>query len=422
MSLLFFLKMLADFCFYLSIAGFFGVSFGLKDPLVIHALLIALACGLGRAWEKPGNGKEKKGVQRFVPLALLAAVFVLQQVLDRPGQIGIAGLVVLLPCFLYAFYCLSKRAWDPQLSESREQFLLLIKILPFMLVVGLFAIDFGRLQSHTLPHAILFLVSSVLLLRMLRQKPSALSDRRFLLANGAAAAVTLIAALFLSSKVFLGTVSAALSALWSVLVTPLLVIIMAVAMVVYWLFSLLFSGTAAKQQGQEIHFDMESAEELLEEAGLPGGSGHPVLASFFVLLLIAFIILIIFLLFRRLRPAIGGRKSSASLESRSFLPSQESGRSKRMGFSLSGSPEDRIRRRYAKVMKLCAKRGAEGLAGASTSQQLQIECSMLPEGTEELERLRELYIEARYGETTDPAAAKEADRLYRVLQEKFRKR
>lgn len=422
MSLLFFLKMLADICFYLSIAGFFAVPFGLEDPLVLHAVLIALACALGRAWERPGSGDGKKGVQRFVPLALLAVVFTALQCIDLPGQAGIAGFVILLPCFVYGFYCLAKRAWDPELSESREQFLLLVKILPFMLVVGLFAIDVGRLQTHTLPHAVLFLVSSILLLRMLRQKPSVLSDRRFLLANGLAASGALLAALFFSSKAFLGTVSAALSALWSVLVTPLLVIIMAVAMVVYWLFSLLFSGTAVKQTGQEIHIDLEGAEELMEEAGLPGSSGHPVLAAFFVLLLAALVIFIIFLLFRRLRPAIGGRKGNASLEKRSFLPSQESGRNKRTVFSLAGTPQDRVRRRYAKVLKLCAKRGAEGLAGVSTMQQLQIECSVLPEGAKELEALRELYLAARYGEETDAAAAKEADRLFHALQDMFRRR
>ena len=55
-------------------------------------------------------------------------------------------------------------------------------------------------------------------------------------------------------------------------------------------------------------------------------------------------------------------------------------------------------------------------------QQLQIERSVLPEGAKELEALRELYLAARYGEETDPAAAKEADRLYHALQELFHRR
>ena len=421
MSLLFFLKILADLCFYLSIASFFAVSFGLKGNVVLHALLIALACALGRAWEKPGSEKEKKGVRRFVPLALLAGTFGALQALDLPGKPGFAGLAILLPCFAYGFYCLWKRAWNPQLSESRGQFLLLIKILPFMLIAGLFAMDFGRLSACTLPHAVLFLSSSVLLLRMLRQKPSVLRDRRFLFANGAAASGALLAAMLLSSKAFLGAVSSALGALWSLLVTPLLAVITAAAMLVYWLFSLLLAGKLAENNGQELQVDLRSAEEILEEAGI-SGDGHPVLAALFAVLMAAFIVYVIYRLFRRLRPAAGALKTGAVLEQRSFLARGEEGRRPGLGFLLGGSPEDRVRRRYAKVLKLCERKGAQGLAGATTRQQMQIGKIVLPGCEEDLEALRTLYLAARYGEKTDSEAAKEADRLYRRLQEASRRR
>ncbi len=422
MNLLFFFKILADLCFYLSIASFFGVSFGLKDALIPHALLVALACALGRAWDAPETDKQGRGARRFMPLSLLAAALLAQQLLGLTGKAGAAGLVILLPCFAYGFYCLQKRAWDPQLSESRSQFLLLVKILPFLFVIGLFAMDFGRLSAYTLPHAVLFLSASVLLLRMLRQKPSVLRDKRFLFANGAAAAGALLAAMVLSSKAFLGAVSSALGALWSLLVTPLLAIITAVAMLVYWLFSLLFSGILAKNEGQELQIEMRSAEEILEEAGLAGEGDHPVLAALFAILLAALIVFIIYRLFRRLRPAVGAAKAGVSLEQRSFLAPGEENRRSGLGLLLGGSPEDRVRRRYIKVLKLCERKGAQGLAGATTHQQMQIGKIVLPGCEKELEALRTLYLAARYGERTDAEAAKEADRLWKAVQEASRRR
>ncbi|MCR4804581.1 MAG: hypothetical protein K5981_02915, partial [Clostridia bacterium] len=131
---------------------------------------------------------------------------------------------------------------------------------------------------------------------------------------------------------------------------------------------------------------------------------------------------VIYRLFRRLRPAVGAAKAGVSLEQRSFLAPGEENRRSGLGLLLGGPPEDRVRRRYIKVLKLCERKGAQGLAGATTHQQMQIGKIVLPGCEKELEALRTLYLAARYGERTDAEAAKEADRLWKAVQEASRRR
>ena len=410
MNMLFFLKMLGDCSFFLAIAAFFASYLGQDESLVPHSVLLAACCALGRfLYVKKG----RPGLLCILPLAGFAAA---AAALLIRKDLSAAGLLCLVPPFLYGCGCLASGRTEIEAPDVREQFSLLIKILPFMLFIGLISMDFARLSRFCVPSAILFLASYVLVMRMSRHQRSVIEEKRFQALNFAAAALVCLLALLLSSKVFLSAVSAVIKAIYSLLVTPLILLIMILASVFFWVFSHLVPQSASQQVESTFKMSEETAQEVLQELGVQTGNGHPYLAALFTVLLAAGVILCIFLLFRRLAGSRRLGETRRPGEERSFLASSEEQKETLPRFSRD--PSVRVRRRWQQVLRLAGRSGAHLAASMSTLQQAEEVNRVLRGSGEELEMLRSLYLKARYGLQADAESAAEANRLYKAIKEK----
>ena len=412
MSTLFFLKMLGDCSFFLAIAAFFASYFGQEESLVPFSILLAACCALGRAFMIK---KGKTGFFSVLPLAGFAAAAV---VLFLRKDLSAAGLLCLLPPFLHGASCLITGRTEIEAPKVREQFSLLIKILPFMIFIGLISMDFARLSRFCVPSAVLFLASYVLVMRMSRHERAVIEEKRFQAMNFAAAALVCLLAVLLSSKVFLSAVSAVIKAVYSLLVTPLILLIMILASVFFWVFSHLVPEGSSQQAESSFKISEETAQEVLQELGIQTGNGHPYIAALFTVLLAACAVLCIFLLFRRLAGSRRLGEAKRPGETRTFLVS--SGGQKETLPRFSRDPCMRVRRRWMQVLRLSERSGAHLAASMSTLQQAEEVRRVLQGSGEELERLRILYLKARYGLQADAESAAEASRLYQVIKENLR--
>lgn len=410
MNMLFFLKMLGDCSFFLAIAAFFASYFGQEESLVPFSVLLAACCAAGRyIREKRG----KTGLYNLLPLAVFIAACV---ICILRGHLAPAGALCLAAPFLYGLASLLTGRTEIEAPDVREQFSLLVKILPFMLFIGLISMDFARLSRYSVPSAILFLASYVLVMRMSRHDRSVIEEKRFQAMNFAAAALVCLLAVLLSSKVFLSAVSAVIKAVYSLLVTPLILLIMILASVFFWLFSHLVPQGASQQVESTFKMSEEATQEVLQELGVQTGNGHPYLAALFTVLLAAGAVLCIALLFRRLAGSRRLGEIRRPGENRTFLASSDGQKETLPRFSRD--PSVRVRRRWQQVLRLAGRSGAHLASSMSTLQQAEEVNRVLRGSGEELEKLRTLYLKARYGLQADAESATEATRLYRAIKDR----
>lgn len=410
MNMLFFLKMLGDCSFFLAIAAFFASYFGQEESLVPFSVLLAACCAAGR-YIRVKRGKT--GLCSLLPLAVFIAACV---ICILRGHLAPAGALCLAAPFLYGLASLLTGRTEIEAPDVREQFSLLVKILPFMLFIGLISMDFARLSRYSVPSAILFLASYVLVMRMSRHDRSVIEEKRFQAMNFAAAALVCLLAVLLSSKVFLSAVSAVIKAVYSLLVTPLILLIMILASVFFWLFSHLVPQGASHQVESTFKMSEEATQEVLQELGVQTGNGHPYLAALFTVLLAAGAVLCVVLLFRRLSGSRRLGEIRRPGENRTFLASSDGQKETLPRFSRD--PSVRVRRRWQQVLRLAGRSGAHLASSMSTLQQAEEVNRVLRGSGEELEKLRTLYLKARYGLQADAESATEATRLYRAIKDR----
>ena len=410
MNMLFFLKMLGDCSFFLAVAAFFASYFGQDQSLVPFSILLAACCAFGRYM------REKQGRTGFLSLLPLAVFIAACVICFLRGSLAPVGVLCLAAPFLHGAAGLLSGRTEVEAPDVREQFSLLVKILPFMIFVGLISMDFARMSRYSVPSAVLFLASYVLVMRMSRHERAVIEEKRFQAMNFAAAALVCLLAVLLSSKVFLSAVSAVLKAVYSLLVTPLILLIMALAFVFFWVFSHLVPEGSSQQVESTFKMSEETTQEVLQELGIQTGRGHPYAAALLTVLLAAGVVLCVVLLFRKLAGSrrLGGTRRPG--ENRTFLASSEGQKETLPRFSRD--PSIRVRRRWQQVLRLSERSGAHLAASMSTLQQAEEAGRVLKGSGEELEKLRALYLKARYGLQADAESAAEASRLYKAIKER----
>ena len=391
MITLVFLKALCDLGIYYTFAGFFAVLLGAAPALLLAALPLQALC-FAAAFPL------RRGRLRYLPLAALLLCWLL------PG-VGLMEAVTFLPPAAYLVWLTVKGRFFPEWSHQVDIFSRFWKLLfPFLLLALVFG-GAGALTAITIPAGSVTLLCSVLLNRTLRHDPEVYCQRRCQLLNLAVVALAGLCALLLSTPAFLRGCLACLRALYTYLITPILMLLVYAAVgllsAVMWLLSRISLGA----QGQEnaVELDLQSAAETLglqEAAGdLPAYLEQAALA---IAILAAILILgaVFRYLARRSAGAPPAREGGERREALSLRRSAE-----------SGEPESpyvqRVRAQYRRFLKLYHRAGFPRSPGDTSGDIAR--CSRETLG-EEVLPLRELYIGARYGgEATreDAARAKE---------------
>ncbi|MDR0838538.1 MAG: DUF4129 domain-containing protein [Oscillospiraceae bacterium] len=395
MSAVIALKLICDMCFYLTFAGFIGGLAGGVGVLPAFPFLAAatyLCCVL-----------RNKKLLRFPPLLLLAAIPLFLNV-------NLAGYIVLAPPAVYLI--VNVACFPPDTSDLSYGgvFSLFLKLLiPFSVVVVFIAR--WALESSSLPYALIFLAGAIILMRMLRHEPEILEQLRFKLMNSISVFAVIIAGALFSSQAFLTVVKTLLGGLYVHVIMPVL---MAITRVLLFILSPL-SLFELKPPENDLSGDMEIGvpDDMdwgeIKEAGI-----GPTIIRYVVYAIIAAIaVFLIVKLVKKLRGSGRTRRvASGVAELRVAVDGNQKRGDRRARMA------NPIRETYRKFMLLCEKEGIEILP-ASTTRDISDAYGNIFGELDSSQRLRDIYIESRYGEkAADKAEVKECKDIYTKFNKK----
>ena len=402
MNLAFFLKILTDLCYYGMFAAFFASFYGLTGSILPQFALIALSAAVSRAlWQK-------KPAARFLSLFLCLPAFLLPT--------ATAGLVILTPAALYVLWTVWSGRFHLTYYTAADQFLLELKLLGLPALMTLALMQLKRAEQFSLPYLLVFLLGSVLLLRMVRHDEDTLRQPRFRLMNCLTMAGLCALCLFLSSPWFRAAVGLVLKACWKVLSLPLLL----VAVVFGGALGLIFDAVIP----DDFRFEPIQLEGMLPEIGeeekevMEEVAGNPELAEkaayVFSAVGIVLAVILIVLLFRWLSAKRRGLPSSVGDEVR-YAASPLAAQEKPLTRLNARTPDLQVRYWYQQLLRKTRQEGGELRPTMNTRQQRDVESEIFKEDGL-ISRLRALYLPARYKGQATEQDAREAKELYQKIK------
>lgn len=402
MNLAFFLKILTDLCYYSLFAAFFASFYGLTGSILPQLALVALTVAFSRAlWQRHPKA-------RFLPLLLCLPVFLL--------PVPTAGLVILIPALLYALWTVWSGRFHLTYFASADQFLLELKLLGLPALMAVALMQLQRAEQFSLPYLLVFLLGSVLLLRMVRHDEETLRQPRFRLMNCLSMAGLCALCLFLSSPWFRAAVGLALKACWKVVSIPLLL----VSVLVGGGLGMLFEAVMP----DDFHFEPVQLEGLFPEIGeeeqqvMEEVAGNPEVAEkvayAFSAVGILLAVILIVLLFRWLAAKRKGAPASAGDEIR-YAATPMAPREKPLTRLNARTPDLQVRYWYQQLLRRTQQEGGQLTSTMNTRQQQDVGMEIFKEHGA-LSRLRQLYLPARYKGQATQQEAQEARALYQQIK------
>lgn len=299
------------------------------------------------------------------------------------------------------------------MEALRENFFFQVKLLIFISCLEVFFLGLSQWSKLNAPLAILFAVVGIMAVKTGRISEGNQRKGMFWLVCGLEIAAVVAVVLFLSSKLFTGSVLALLGGAYNMLVLPvLLFMIQCIAKVLEWIWPFLmkiFSKELKFQASDEsitisgdLNVELEQAEQVA------GAEFFKVLG---IVIAVVAVVLFLWYLYKKFSKTYDtGRKTTGTV-SRSELTPQERQEEKRPLFG----GERNVRYYYRKFMKLCMKRGGWG-KGVVTSDHIH-KAALFYWDEKPLSELRELYLGVRYGGKSDGAEEKQrAKEIYKSLK------
>ncbi len=391
-------KLLADLGIYYSLAGFFAVRYGASAPVLLGVYLLQVLAGSLTVLLR-----DKRGLF-ILPLFLMLPGFFI------PG-LSFAGRIAVFPSAVYLVWVSAKRLYLNDYERQISIFHLFRNVLlPVTVILTLW--HWRIAASITIPAALIGFCGCVLLLRALRHDEKIRQNLSWQIVNLIPAAAVAAAAFLLSSETVLKSVGNAVYWVYTHVVTVFLYLIYYLIMLIMNLFIRLFSWlsflfTGNEREEEELTLNMESAADTLgitEE----GGDGKIFEYIIWLLAVIAAVALVV-ALFRYLA---GRRRESGTASSgptRMDAVIKKNDRPPRFG----GSYAAQVRRQYRRFLLLCRSENIE-ITRDMTSLDICRRCRGYFD-TEDVQALREIYVEARYHDRADRESADEAAKLYRQI-------
>lgn len=381
MGMVFTLRMLSDICIYMFFATFVAGHMGLGGPPIIPVLIMAVCCGLSFLL------RDRRRGLRLLPFALLAGLYFF---ISSPADL----IVLVLPAG-YIVYTAAKKYYYEHAADFRSRFSILIKIMPVVLIFG-FAAGTPVMRDMSLPFGIMYLFSSVFLMRMLRQSEEILSQTRFRVINAVTLAATAALGLVISSPAVLAAIRMAITGAYSLLIAPIFMGLAYVFSFVGRLLTPLLNKLLARAGLEEMPTTAlaEMGNEP-EEMPLPVESEAfgRVMAVVFILMLIVIGVFFFRYMLGRRKPH---NKGSGVVEERAPAAGGAGGASRRP--SLFGGPRAQIRAIFRHFLDLCRSHGID-VYQSSTSLSVTRQAApafWCPEA--EAWEIRDLYTQARYSD------------------------
>ncbi len=383
----------SELCLYMASVGYLVSLFGeTRAPLWYFGVFFV--CGLLCALLR-----NKKGFLRFVPLVVLAAAF--------PGADSAAAVILPIPAVFLLALKAKNRVWLADYDRTKSLSSFGFVVLPVDIFAAFVISAFEKMAARALPFFIVWMLLSILNLRMLRS-PSVMNAKTRTL-NVLLVLLIALAGFGLSRDACVKAALSAASAVYTYAVMPVIlaviIIVSALPVLFAWLLSLLsrlFGGNSGTGESPMLEENMEAIYNTIEQAETPEWLiwlAAALGAAAFVFAVCA----VIRRLVGRSGPAVRAPEqpghAAAAVES---VPR----RLRRFG----KAPADVVRNSYRKYLVLCGKRGIPVDGSAASDDICRMSESLHPgSGAEEL---RELWLPARFSggpvSQDDARAAKQA--------------
>lgn len=381
MTLAFFLKTLSELSvFYVIYNCIMSVgNVKLADPIPVLVCAVAAAAAYWLDSKKPKL--------HFLPVLILPVVFYLFTV-DFATGLGI-GMIVLYT----ALTILGRRFYMDR--ETHADFFrgsiiaCCICAIPFVMLMEL---------EHVIVFILLFLISSIFLMRMLRQESEVFNNPRFRIINALSVLLVFVLALLMSSQAFLGAVLSLLGLVYRTLCLPVLYLIsylfMGVVYVVDWVIRTFFSSEGPTEDIMEnLSQGLEQLKPIAGD-GAAGPSDTVTMIAQGILIVIA-IIFVVILVLRNKKGRLSLERSSVQ-EFRSTIVAYRPEEKIPADRFPPREPRAAVRYYYRSFLRLCSRLGHD-FPRNSTSASIEKAVSHRFD-EETLQAMRETYIRARYSE------------------------
>ena len=379
MSLCFFLKLLSEISLYY-VAANSALSITLTGVESLIPTFICAAVGALGFWME-----EKHSSKRLFVLPLLLTVFFFGQTFGTYLALG-------LPVLYVGMLIWQKRYFmdhDSQVDFFRVG----------MMVACVLSIPFAFLMKldYIIPFILLFLLSSIFMLRLVRQDAEIFNETKFRMLNLLTVGGIMLLTLFISSDLFLSTAGMILGKIYEILVVPIFYVIYAGGYALYYLFIEIIFADGWGDTTKQLNFgDMgmpdEIKEALLEEEMV---NGDPFLMILRGVILIVGVLLVILMVYRNGKGR--SRKEEGSVrEARSSVTAIRPEEKIYADRIPPREPRAAVRYYYRNFLRLCQNLGHEFPKFYNSKTIENTVSHQFDENT--LKTMRQTYIRARYSE------------------------
>jgi len=333
------------------------------------------------------------------------------------------AVILFLPPVVYLVYSIVtilrskhyKKQGQPVYQFAYEGvFTLYLKLfIPFALIMILFARS--TFETASLPFAIIFLTTAIILLRMMRQPPQVRKEWRFRLLNLFPIVCVFLAGITITSRQFFDLSGTILSAIYFNVIIPILLALgMAIAFVlspIFWLLSPALQEGSPPQVGyggepdQWIEVETVSWSPMLAD----------VLRAFMAVVVILLAVYLLVKLFRRItEQQLGTVNMGGVIQRYIAVENKKAAKNKSRGST------GQLQRYYRRFLRLCWKNGITREIYMTSADYEALSTRRFQLG-DTAARFREFYIAVRYGKkeatSEDIASSK---KLYNRISELVR--
>ena len=380
-------KLLSDIGYYFVFANYIGGYVGVNYSFALSVAALTLAGALSGALEK-------KGALRLLPPA--AATLVLLQCRC------LMDFVVLVPPLIYLWIVCIKKIFVPDGNEYKEIFGLQLKTLVILPFIFVFKPDMAILRGYCLPSLIMFLLSAVLAMRMMRHNTQVLKTPAFQIRNALTVGAVLVAAWACTSGTFLRIVGKVVAAFrWL-----LLPVFEGLGIAISYVFALFMQAVMAFFAFLGRTFGNDNFEKpqiqvqdgIKEEMDLLDGYIPPdsrIFSTVIMVILIIVGLICMYFIFKRMLYR-RGKQDTAGFEQQSLtvnVPKTEKDR-----LIAPKDPREAVRWHYRRFLRYLKSREVPLKPSHDSREINELAYSRDIAENAQLEPLREVYIAARYSD------------------------
>lgn len=400
MIIAFFLKTLCDISYYMCFASLIGSIFGIQDFLLPYVLLLSLCAAFSMALDS----RTKQPALRIAPIGLCAAGILLAA--------DIPTFLVLLPAILYTAFICSKRYFYPDHYHYVASFKTLIALLGLMAAIVVLFGKSGVLQSYAVPFILLYILGSVLLMRMLRHSERTMRQPAFILMNTASIAGVCLLSIFMSTSTGLNAMKALFLAAYNIIMVLYVYVIGPIIGVILWSLIKLLSIIPTNRPPKELD---EITDELIGKQQETHLNLHSLRETIYIVLAVCLAALLIYIFKTLLNKAKPKEKKNGSSSYYEYI---KPATKKQLSFSahLPSTPAGQVRLYYKKMLMFFIKHGLSITKYMDTSEIEAYACRFKPEKKDLIKKMRLIYQPARYGKGVSKQAAAEAKSLYHEIK------